>query len=138
MSISSNRLCLMATLGAGCFFSSYPALAEDDALHTAVLGFTFAQINPGESNMVVRAFVPTGSTSNHCLVTLSEANFFPTPNSVFCGPRHPAAFGGVPGILVSVFLPQPAAADFFLSVTVYQRGATQYGTPVLCTGADGC
>jgi len=140
MKSSSNRLCFVVTLVATLLFSSNLAFADDGplTLNTTHLGFTISEVNPGEGSMVVRAFVPTRSASAHCLVTLSEANFFPTPNAVFCAPRQPAAFGGITGILVSVFLPQPAAADFFLSVTLWQEGATRYGAPVLCTSADGC
>jgi len=107
-------------------------------INTVSLNFTTAQVNPNESNQVVRAFVPTGSKSVNCLATLNETNIFPLPNALFCGEREPAAFGGVPGMLVSVFLPQPVSPDFVLSVTLYQQGAKSYGTPVLCTGADGC
>jgi hypothetical protein len=114
--------------------SPNPALT----LNTVSLNFTAAQIDPNENNQVVRAFVPTGSKSVNCLATLNETNIFPVPNALFCGEREPSGFGGVPGMLISVFLPQPATADFVLSVTLYQQGAKTYGAPVLCTSADGC
>lgn len=107
-------------------------------INTVSLNFTTAQIDPNEGNQVVRAFVPTGSKSVNCLATLNETNIFPVPNALFCGEREPAAFGGVPGMLISVFLPQPVNPDFVLSVTLYQQGAKSYGAPVLCTSADGC
>ena len=58
--------------------------------------------------------------------------------AIFCGERQPAAFGNVPGMLVSVFFPQQPSSDLTLSVTLYQQGAKKYGAPVLCTAEDGC
>ncbi len=82
---------------------------------------------------VVRAFVPTGSSSPRCLATLSETNW-PMPGiSVFCAPR---GFNGQAGIVVSAFLSQQIPEDlpnYVLLVTVYQEGAKEYGTPVLFT-----
>jgi hypothetical protein len=80
------------------------------------------------------------SKSVNCLASMNEigANGPLTGIALLCGEREPAAFGGVPGMLVSVFLPQPPPADFVMSVTLYQQGAKSYGPPVLCTGADGC
>jgi hypothetical protein len=113
--------------------SPNPALT----LNTVSLNFTTAQMVDSQT---VRAFVPTGSKSVNCLTSMNEigTNFFPTGITLFCGEREPSAFGGVPGMLVSVFLPQPAPADFVMSVTLYQQGAQHYGAPALCTGADGC
>lgn len=107
-------------------------------INTTSLNFTAAQADPDEGNQVIRAFVPTGSKSVNCLATLNETNVFPVPNAVFCGEREPGAFGGGPGMLISVFLPQPVSPDFVLSVTLWQQGARSYGAPVLCTGAQGC
>jgi len=106
-------------------------------LHTVSLNFTSAQLLDG--NGVIRAFVPTGSNSVNCLATLNEiqTNVFPTGITLFCGEREPSAFGGTPGILVSVFFTQPAPPDLALSVTLYQQGARNYGAPVLCN-VDGC
>ncbi len=106
-------------------------------LNTVSITFTFAQINPNENNQVIRAFVPTGSTSGDCLSTLNDTNTFPFPNALFCGDRTPSAFGGVPGVTVSIFLPQPATPGFAVRATLYQRGAKTYGAPVLCN-TDGC
>jgi hypothetical protein len=111
--------------------------SEKAGLNTVSLNFTTAQINSLESNQVVRAFVPTGSTSVNCLVSLNEQNSTSFP-VVFCGERNPSAFGSVPGVLVSVFYPEPVPPDFVLSVTLYQQGAKKYGAPVLCNGNDGC
>jgi hypothetical protein len=117
-----------------------PTGSEGADLKTVSLNFTSAQLDPLEGNQVIRAFVPTGSKSVNCLASLNEigTNAFPTGITLFCGEREPAAFGGVPGMLVSVFFPQPAPSALVLSVTLYQKGANKYGTPVLCTGNDGC
>jgi hypothetical protein len=87
---------------------------------TVSLNFTAAQLDPLEGNGVIRAFVPTGSRSVNCLASLNEigTNAFPTGITVFCGKREPSGFGGVPGMLVSVFFPQPPPSDLVLSVTL--------------------
>ena len=119
---------------------SIPSQNPLTALNTVSLNFTTAHLNPDEGSQVIRAFVPTGSKSVNCLATMNEigTNGPLTGIALFCGEREPAAFGGVPGMLVSVFLPQPAPPDFVMSVTLYQQGAKAYGAPRLCTGADGC
>jgi hypothetical protein len=113
---------------------------QGSTINTVSLNFTSAQLDPLEGNSVLRAFIPTGSTSVNCLVSLNEigTNAFPAGISAFCGERAPFAFGGVPGVLVSVFFPQPAPPDLVLSMTLYQKGAQKYGPPVLCTANDGC
>jgi hypothetical protein len=75
----------------------------------------------------VGAFVPTGSNSDKCLVTLSESNFATSGQTVYCGVRQ---VGGQFGIFVHVFLPVPAPEHFVMSLTVYQEFATGYGQPV--------
>jgi len=114
--------------------------SEGVNLNTVSLNFTSAYLDPLEGNQVVRAFVPTGSKSVNCLATLSEirSNSWPAGISLFCGEREPFAFGGVPGMLVSVFFTQPAPPNLAVSVTLYQQGAKKYGAPVLCTASDGC
>jgi hypothetical protein len=122
-------------------FGQTPAVIPVTAnVNTVSLNLTSAQLDPLEGNSVIRAFVPTGSKSVNCLATLNEigTNAFPTGITVFCGEREPSAFGGVPGMLVSVFFPQPAPSDLVLSITLYQQGARNYGSPVLCNGNDGC
>ena len=109
------------------------------APNTVSLALGNAHVDPLQNNQVVRAFVPTGSRSPQCLVTLNETNNFAFGTVVFCGEREPAGLGGVPGVMISVFFPAPVRSpDFFLSVTLYQRGASTYGAPVRCTAADGC
>jgi hypothetical protein len=83
-------------------------------------------VDPTENNQVVRAFVPTGSRSTNWLATFNEMANSANPFGIvlFCGARQPAGLGGVPGVLVSVFFPQPVSpAGFVLSVTLYQQGA---------------
>jgi len=79
------------------------------------------------------AFVPTGSDSSICLVTLSESNaFFVGPSPAICVPRTFQGQKGVRIIVIPYFATFPS--DVTLSVTVYQRGARHYGPPVLYTG----
>lgn len=117
-----------------------PVIPVSANLNTVSLNLSSAQLDPLEGNGVIRAFVPTGSKSVNCLATMNEigTNAFPTGITVFCGERQPSGFGGVPGMLVSVFFPQPPPADLVLSITLYQQGAKRYGAPVLCTANDGC
>jgi hypothetical protein len=110
----------------------------EGGLNTVSLNFTNAHVDPFQNNQVIRAFVPTGSRSVECLLTLNESNNAVPGIVSFCGEREPPAFGGVPGMLVSVFFPEPVPPDLVLSVTLYQKGARRYGAPVLCTANDGC
>jgi hypothetical protein len=146
MKTLSITVCVALLLSATFIISSHkPTFAQTVVpspnpaltLSTVSLNFSTAQMVDSQT---VRAFVPTGSKSVKCLTSMNEigTNFFPTGITLFCGEREPSAFGGVPGMLVSVFLPQPAPPDFVMSVTLYQQGAQKYGAPVLCTGADGC
>jgi hypothetical protein len=116
------------------------AESEGSDVKTVSLNFTSAQLDPLEGNNVIRAFVPTGSKSVNCLASLNEigTDAFPTGITVFCGEREPSGFGGVPGMLVSVFFPQTPPPSLVLSVTLYQKGAKKYGAPVLCTANSGC
>jgi hypothetical protein len=84
----------------------------------------------------IRAFIPTNSTSNKCLVTLHETPYEWDAITTFCAHRH---FFNQDGILVSVFYPPwvnledgaHTGADFIISATVWHEGATMYGPPVL-------
>ena len=81
---------------------------------------------------LIRAFVPTGSTSHRCLVTFAESTIAdalgPAP---FCGPR---TVGGVNGVLITIHL-EEEVSDLYLSLTVYQQFAKTYGAPMLYTGS---
>ena len=110
-----------------------------DVLNTVNLSIDNTHVDPTENNQVVRAFVPTGSKSTKCLATLNETTYVAIGTVLFCGEREPAGLGGVPGVLVSIFFPQPVPpAGLYLGVNLYQEGATSYGAPVLCTMAQGC
>lgn len=114
--------------------------SQDDDQFTArpigaqVIALGDNQLTPDRG--AIRAFVPTGSLSDHCLATLSESNFPIAGTTVFCAPR---VFQGQQGILFSVFFPQSIPTGLlptglFLSATVYQQGAQVFGTPVFYPG----
>jgi hypothetical protein len=113
------------------------AQETEGGINTISFNLTSAQL---EGNTVIRAFVPTGSKSHDCLTSLNEirTDAYPTQITMFCGEREPSGFGGTPGILISIFFPQTPPADLSVQVTLYQKGARHYGTPVLCTANDGC
>jgi len=116
------------------------AQETEGGLNTVSFNLTSAQLDPLEGNNVIRAFVPTGSKSHDCLTSLNEirTDAYPTQITMFCGEREPSGFGGTPGMLISIFFPQTPPADLSVGVTLYQKGARHYGTPVLCTANDGC
>ncbi len=90
----------------------------------------------------IRAFVPTGSTSKNCLLTLGETNWGPVFDwehgnptgqnydiTMFCGAR---VVDGVAGVLVSLMFNghwDPVPEQLGVDVTIYQEGAKGYGTP---------
>ena len=79
------------------------------------------------------AFVPTGSSSGVCLATPNDSNGYGVgPSPVICIPRD---FQGKKGVVLSM-IPYfgPFLSDLVLWITVYQRGAKFYGTPVLYSG----
>lgn len=78
---------------------------------------------------LVRAFVPTGSKSHRCLVTYGESTGGLDGSTVYCGAR---TLQGVDGVLITISL-RDELSDLFLSMTVYQQYAKEYGTPVLYT-----
>lgn len=81
---------------------------------------------PAEEPIIFRAFVPTLSSAQ-CLITLAETNF-PTPGTTtFCGVR---VMNGVPGVVISIFMPEVPPADTIWIVNVYQDRARGYGSPV--------
>ena len=106
--------------------------SSDDAsgIGAATIQFGDDQVTP--NRFAVRAFVPTGSLSTHCLATLSESNFAVPGISVFCAPRE---FQGQTGVLFSAFFPQPIPPGLILSATIHQEHALRYGAPVFFCGA---
>lgn len=109
-------------------------------LNTTSFNVNASDLDPLEGYQVIRAFIPTGSKSVNCLATMNEILTNQPLNGIvlFCGEREPFGFGGTPGILVSVFFPQPPPQELQLSITLYQQGARSYGAPVLCTSNQGC
>lgn len=117
--------------------SNVAALADDDERRRGRPAPTIGAANiefTGEHviGLDVRAFIPTGSLSRNCIVSLAESNAAVPGISVFCGPRE---FEGKMGLLVSLFFPffVPSLDDFFITATVYQEGARSYGSPVVYT-----
>jgi hypothetical protein len=88
----------------------------------------YIQLNESEllTSDLVRAFVPTGSKDQRCLVTFSETTVLdslgPAP---FCGAR---TLNGVEGLLITVPLDGPAD-HLYLALTVFQQFAKGYGQP---------
>ena len=113
---AATRLCCTGALP-HCSLSPHRMLSEEDDHPplTAQVFLTNAQIDPNENNQVIRAFVPTGSKRLGCLATLNDTNNVAL-GTVFCGNRQPSGFGGVPGVLVSVFFPQPAVPNLSIEV----------------------
>jgi len=140
---SRTKLVIAATLAAfalvGSAFGQSNVWTDDSAkLNTVSLNLTSAHLDPAMGNNWIRAFVPTGSVSSKCLATLGESNAVVPGIVLLCGARAPVAFGGTPGILVTILFPEPPTTpDFFVSVTLYQKGAVRYGAPRLCTANDG-
>jgi hypothetical protein len=113
--------------------------SENQAHETPPIGSRTIQFGDAQvtgNRFAVRAFVPTGSLSQHCLATISESNFAVPGISVLCAPRE---FAGQQGILFSAFFPQPVPAGLILSATVYQEFAHGYGEPVFfCAPSPNC
>jgi hypothetical protein len=86
-------------------------------------------------------FVETGSSSDGCLATLSEAWSDPgpgggSPANFFCGVRTPKIEGKVRhGVGLTIFFNGPVGEDFNLVFNVYQEGAEYYKDPVPCAVA---
>ena len=111
---------------------------DDDHPFSAQTLLSNQHLDPNENSQVIRAFFPTGSQSQNCLVSLNDTNAESQGIVTFCAQRVDQSLGGVSGVLVSVFFPQPPAPGLILTVTVHQDSARRYGKPVLCTAADGC
>jgi hypothetical protein len=80
-----------------------------------------------QQGFTLGAFVPTGSRSRRCLVTLSGSNFAVAGTTVYCGVRE---VDGESGLFVHVFLPVEAPRNFYMSLTMYQQSAQGYGRPI--------
>jgi hypothetical protein len=138
----TNRYAMMVMLLALLLLVAVTSLSQSSAsqwreappIGSGVVAFDDNQVTG--NRFAVRAFVPTGSLSQHCLATLSESNFAIPGISVFCAPRE---FQGQQGILFGAFFPQPVPPGLILSATIYQEHAHGYGAPVFfCTTDPNC
>ncbi len=89
-----------------------------------------------EGGSLMHAFVPTGSQSGKCLITLNDATFAPSGTQVFCGARQSPTHGA--GLLVTIIYTEPVPANYGLYFTVWQDGALVYGPPIYCVTAGVC
>jgi hypothetical protein len=79
----------------------------------------------------VFAFVPTGSDDPVCLATPNDSNAYNVgPSPTICLPRMFNGQKGVAILMIPYFAPWPTS-NLILVVSVYQKGAQFYGTPVL-------
>ena len=118
------------TVLAFAFFLLIAVTSLSQSVEAPFIGTTrvlFGDSQVTKNRYAVRAFVPTGSSSTHCLATLSDSNFAIPGISVFCAPRE---FQGQNGVLFSAFYPEPIPDGLILSATIYQEGARGYGAPV--------
>ena len=88
------------------------------------------KVNPAARGEL-KAFIPTNSSSQKCLVTPNESNAATPGTSIYCGTRN---YNGANGLFIHVFLPAPAPAGLTITMTVYQELAQQYGLPVFYPG----
>ncbi len=114
------------------------AMANEHRPRPAYFGLGDEVVTPNRG--AIRAFIPTGSQSNQCLITFGETNYplfnpsgFAGAWQSFCAYRQ---LNGQDGVLVSVFPAIGFPYGLYLSVTVWQEGARYYGTPVFYCGAD--
>lgn len=111
------------------------ALMADEDILGIPIGARRVTIDFNEVNVsgYVDAFIPTGSDSDVCLVTLGDSNGYSAgPSPAICVTRIFQGQKGVRIIVIPYFAQFPS--DLVLNVTVYQRGARRYGQPVLYTG----
>jgi hypothetical protein len=115
-----------------CIQPSIFAQSDDsssEGSHPDQIFLTNDHLDPNEGLQVIRAFIPTGTLNQNCLVTMEDTSFVALGTIVYCAPRQPAGLGK--GIMVSVFYPEPPPPGLTLRMTVLQQGAKRYGAPVL-------
>jgi hypothetical protein len=97
---------------------------------TGLMGYV--QLNDSEliTPDLIRAFVPTGSKDQRCLVTFSETTIDSVGPAPFCGAR---TVNGVAGLLITIPLEEPVD-HVYLAFTVFQQFARSYGPPTLYSG----
>lgn len=121
--------------------------ASAQAPHGLLIGAT--RVIVSDTNMdggrLLRAFVPTGSSSENVLCTFAENEPGWGPEqlaglTISCRPR---TWEGRRGVGIAVFFPFEPASDpmvidnlgvFRIHLTVFQEGARGYGAPVSCPG----
>jgi hypothetical protein len=128
-----------ALTGAVCLFAAQQGAVagEDNVPFTKVIHLDGTFATPGTGSTVVRAFVLTRSAGN-CLASFNESNNATAGTTMYCGVREPSLFGGLPGIMLTIFFPSPVPDPLVLDIVVHQDGAKQYGAPVVCLPVDGC
>lgn len=100
------------------------------------INLTNAQVLP-DAPSLVRAFIPTGSGSVKCLVSMNETTFVESGAQLFCGQRTSPTYG--PGILITInYFSQPVPPEYGTSLTIWQQGARYYGNPIMCEAAGAC
>jgi hypothetical protein len=109
----------------------------DDASSSKVIHLDGTFVMPDSGGTVVRAFVLTRSDGN-CLASFNESNNATAGTTMYCGVRQPSLYGGLPGIMLTIFFPGPVPDPLVLDIVVHQDGAKHYGAPVVCLSADGC
>jgi hypothetical protein len=132
--------CMTVLSGSAVIFfglSHLPAQAETESFpRVASVNLTNAQVLPDDTALV-RAFIPTGSKTVKCLVTLNETTFVNSGTQVFCGQRTSALYG--PGVLITIdYFQTSVPPDYGTSLTVWQEGAKYYGAPIMCEAAGAC
>ncbi|HUL18933.1 MAG TPA: hypothetical protein VLV29_06645 [Steroidobacteraceae bacterium] len=118
------------------------AVAQDDdaassAAFSKVIHLDGSFVSPDTGGTVVRAFVLTRSAGN-CLASFNESNNATAGTTMYCGVRQPSLFGGLPGIMLTIFFPGPVPDPLILDIVVHQDGAKHYGAPVVCLSSEGC
>ena len=123
------------TIGLALVSAITVPVAYGSVAHTAnpVGQVGYIQLNDSEllTPDLVRAFVPTGSKDQRCLVTFSETNIESVGPAPFCGAR---TVHGVEGLMITVPLEEPSTDFLYLALTVFQQYAKGYGQPTLYTG----
>lgn len=95
-------------------------------LHVASISLTIADVPQGGSTVSV--FIPTGSKSKKCLLTVNETSTPTDLTQAFCAARHSDTDGD--GVLVTLYYSYPIGNDFAATLTLWQEGARAYGAPI--------
>lgn len=125
------RSVLLATLLVLPLLPLTPAVADDELEGAAVVHLDSSAI---AANGNVDVFIPTGSASSRCLATPGDSNGYGVgPSPVICVTRNFNGKDGIRLVMIPYFSPWPSTG-LVLQITVWQRGAKYYGTPVVYTG----